>query len=64
MNKEPSWSQGVVLKPKITRLSDCKSFFFDSEQSRANTGYTACYASKVSADISGDAGIWAMSVFR
>lgn len=61
---EPRRSQGVVLKLKTTRLSDRKSFLYDSEQSRANTGYAASYASKVSAGISYEAAVWARSVFQ
>lgn len=61
---EPRRSQGVVLKPKTTRLSDRKSFFYDSEQNGANVGYAACYASKVSAGISYEAAVWARSVFQ
>lgn len=61
---EPRQSQGVVLKPKTTRLSDRKSFLYDSEQSRAHRRYAACYISKVSAGISYETGVWARSVFQ
>lgn len=61
---EPRQSQGVVLKPKTTRLSDRKSFLYNSEQRRANTGYTACYASEVSAGTSYEAGVWVRSAFQ